>query len=82
MLAILYPTTAPYNYLVSIMGGDYLKNMYCCCSWTNVARPCFLLKKNPTRVKLGSISFSAEGQLVFCSRIICNMLFKSKPIFC
>ena len=69
MLTILYPSTSTHNHSVSDLSGDCFKSVYFSHSWTSVARPCFLLKKNPACAKLGSFSFFKEVQWVCCNKI-------------
>ena len=44
-MTILYPSTSMHNHSVFDVGGDWSKRVHFSRSWTNVARPCFLLRR-------------------------------------
>jgi len=58
MLTILYPSTSMHSHSIVDLSGDWSTRVQLSLLWTNVARPCFLLKVEPARVKFGIISRS------------------------
>ena len=71
---ILYPATSTHNHSVSDSSGDWSTSDHSNRSWTNVARPLFLLRTDPASEKLGITSLSAVVQWVSC-RTMMKALF-------
>ena len=61
---ILYPAISTHNHSVSDCSGGWSICDDSNRSWTNVARPCFLLKTDPASEKMGIASLSAVVQWV------------------
>ena len=68
-VTILYPSTSTHHHSVSDLSRDCFKDVYFSRSWTNVARPCFLLKESPASAKLKSVNFFEEVKWVSCNRM-------------
>jgi len=63
---ILYPATSTHNHSVSDYFGDWSTSDHSNRSWTNVARPWFLLRIDPASEKLGITSLPAVVQWGSC----------------
>jgi len=61
-LMILHPATSTHSYSVTDCSGGWSTSDHSNLSWTNVARPWFLLRTDPASEKLESLTF-----LQFCS---------------
>ena len=68
------PATSTHKHSVSDCSGDWSTLVLSNYSWTNVTRPCFLIRADPASEKLGIISLSAVVLWVSC-RTMTNTLF-------